>query len=265
MIRLLGVSLLMGFIAAPAWADGDDPKPNQPPSGAQEPPVRLQKKTKPKEEAEKDKQVTPPKKEDAGFGRLGKDEKGGDDRPPAEPDQDPKEILGRISKNMDSSKDRLAQRDPGDGTQQIQRDIVKDLDALIEQSKRQQQQQQQQQQQSGQGSQSRQQSGRSKSGQQASQQRNSGQQKQQASGQKPGQPNQSNQQAAGQKPGAGGVGGQKNAMPNADLYKDIWGHLPEKFRMEMDAYSRVEFMSKYNDLLKQYYTTIAEKGRKKGD
>jgi len=252
MIRFMVIPLLMTFLVAPARADGDDPKPNQP-----EPPVRLKKKAKPNEGSEKDKQVKPPKKEDAAKG-----DKSDDEQPPAEPDQDPKEILGRISKNMDSSKDRLAQRDPGDGTQQIQRDIVKDLDALIEQSKRQQQQQQQQQQQSGQGQGSR---SRQQRGQQSSQRRNSSQQKQQASGQKPGQAKPSDQQANGQKPGAGGPGGQKSAMSNADLYKDIWGHLPEKFRMEMDAYSRVEFMNKYNDLLKQYYTTIAEKGRKKGD
>ncbi|MFL5245273.1 MAG: hypothetical protein ACJ8FY_24520, partial [Gemmataceae bacterium] len=51
----------------------------------------------------------------------------------------------------------------------------------------------------------------------------------------------------------------------ADLYKDIWGHLPETLRAEMNAYaSREEFMAKYRDLLKQYYTTIAEKGQRKG-
>ena len=51
----------------------------------------------------------------------------------------------------------------------------------------------------------------------------------------------------------------------ADLYKDIWGHLPETLRQEMNQYSREQFMAKYNDLLKQYYATIAEKGRKKSD
>ena len=50
----------------------------------------------------------------------------------------------------------------------------------------------------------------------------------------------------------------------ADLYKDIWGHLPEKLRQEMDTYSREQFMAKYSDLLRQYYATLAEKGRSKG-
>src|SRR5262249_54366196 len=151
---------------------------------------------------------------------------------------------GRISKNMENSKERLAQKDPGDGTQQVQRDIVVDLDKLIEQSQRQQQQQQQQQ--SSQSSSSRQQR------QQATQRRRSGQQNRQASSQKSGQPNQNNQNN-GQNPGAGGAGGKKNMSANADLYKDVWGHLPETLRKEMDAYSRVEFMNKYNDLLQQYY------------
>ena len=51
----------------------------------------------------------------------------------------------------------------------------------------------------------------------------------------------------------------------ADLYKDVWGHLPETLRQEMDQYSREQFMAKYADLLKQYYATIAEKGRQKSE
>jgi len=253
----VGIGLLFWFLVSGFWfmplaAADDDPKPGQ-----SEPPVRLKKKSKPNEDADKDKKLQPPKKEEAG-----KEAKEGDE-PAVEPEQDPKEIIGRISKNIDSTKARLAQKDTGDGTQQLQRDIVKDLDALIEQSNRQQQQQQQQDQ-SGQSSNSRQQRN-----QQASQRRNSGQQKRQASSQKSaqsGQPKpQSQQQANGQKPGAGGAGGKKSDAPNADLYKDIWGHLPETLRKEMDAYARVEFMSKYNDLLQQYYSRLSEKGRSKGD
>ena len=251
-IGLLFWFLVSGFWFTPLAAADDDPKPGQ-----SEPPVRLKKKSKPNEDVDKDKKLQPPKKEEAG-----KKEKEADE-PAVEPEQDSKEIIGRISKNIDSTKDRLAQKDAGDGTQQLQRDIVKDLDTLIEQSNRQQQQQQQQQDQSGQSSNSRQQRN-----QQASQRRNSGQQKRQASALKTqsGQPKpQSQQQANGQKPGAGGAGGKKSDAPNADLYKDIWGHLPETLRKEMDAYARVEFMSKYNDLLQQYYSRLSEKGRSKGD
>src|SRR6266478_744239 len=211
-IGLLFWFLVSGFWFTPLAAADDDPKPGQ-----SEPPVRLKKKSKPNEDVDKDKKLQSPKKEEAG-----KKEKEADE-PAVEPEQDSKEIIGRISKNIDSTKDRLAQKDAGDGTQQLQRDIVKDLDTLIEQSNRQQQQQQQQQQedQSDQNSNSRQQRN-----QQASQRRNSGQQKRQASGQKSAQSGQAKQQAQqqanGQKPGAG-VGGVVFLSARADLYKDIWG------------------------------------------
>ena len=34
---------------------------------------------------------------------------------------------------------------------------------------------------------------------------------------------------------------------------------------EMNAYGRERFMVKYKDLIEQYYSTISEKARKKGD
>ena len=51
----------------------------------------------------------------------------------------------------------------------------------------------------------------------------------------------------------------------ADLSKDVWGHLPEALRQQMDAYARETFMLKYQDLLRQYYATLAEKGRKEAE
>ncbi len=48
----------------------------------------------------------------------------------------------------------------------------------------------------------------------------------------------------------------------ADLYKDIWGHLPARDRTKMDVYSRERFMPRYEDLLRQYYRTIAEQGKR---
>ena len=67
------------------------------------------------------------------------------------------------------------------------------------------------------------------------------------------------------KTGGQGVGKDSNRDKNtiADLFKDIWGHLPQTKRLEMDAYSKERFMPKYEDLLRQYYRTIAEQGRRK--
>ena len=74
---------------------------------------------------------------------------------------------------------------------------------------------------------------------------------------------QQQQQASNNARGGNGPKGEMSKI--ADVYKDIWGHLPETLRQEMNQYSREQFMAKYNELLKQYYATIAEKGRRKGD
>jgi hypothetical protein len=50
----------------------------------------------------------------------------------------------------------------------------------------------------------------------------------------------------------------------ADLYKDVWGNLPDRMRQEMDRYYREQFMPRYSELLKQYYASLAEQ-KKKGD
>lgn len=44
-----------------------------------------------------------------------------------------------------------------------------------------------------------------------------------------------------------------------DTYKDAWGHLPEKVRQEMDLYFREQFMPRYAELLRQYYSSLAER------
>ena len=76
--------------------------------------------------------------------------------------------------------------------------------------------------------------------------------KQQSGGkpdQKPGDPN-------GKSPNGGNGGGGKDSPPlkdrNADLYKDVWGHLPETLRAEMNAYSNTKgFMPEYDDAHQQ--------------
>jgi hypothetical protein len=67
-------------------------------------------------------------------------------------------------------------------------------------------------------------------------------------------------------PMGGNRAGQGQDDPNnklAEMYKDIWGHLPETMRAEMSTYKRDEVMKKYEELIRQYYTTLAEKSRKR--
>lgn len=55
----------------------------------------------------------------------------------------------------------------------------------------------------------------------------------------------------------------KAAMPRVpDVYKEVWGHLPEKMRQELDLYFRDRFMPRYSELLRQYYSSLAERGEK---
>ena len=52
----------------------------------------------------------------------------------------------------------------------------------------------------------------------------------------------------------------------AEMYKDVWGQLPDRLRQEMDMYYREQFMPRYGELLRQYYSSIAEqKKRGPGD
>ena len=56
----------------------------------------------------------------------------------------------------------------------------------------------------------------------------------------------------------------RNGPPDSlgDFAKDIWGHLPDTLRQEVDHYYREQFMPRYRDLLQQYYLRLAETERR---
>ena len=256
MKTLLRLALLCLLSAvAVSWSLAD------PPSEKQEPPVRLKKKARPPEppgedkkpEKQPEKKPEPPETRKAEPPRKEDEPKEEVDPGMAQLEEKAKEAAARIAKNMKASEDRLAQKDPGDATQQIQQDILKDLDSLIERSKRQQQQQQQQSSSS--------QTQEQKQRQQARQQRQQRNRQVRNQNRPDQQPKEDQQQA--KNPLGGDKGGKEEKDNLADLYKDVWGHLPETLRMEMDQYARERFMPRYSELLKQYYTTIAEKSRRK--
>ncbi len=284
MIRRLLVLLIAGFLVAGIVLADDEPAP------------RLKKKTKPaeavptkKEQADQPKKETPkpvqlPKPKDRPKLETEPDE------PPPEPEIDEQEVLNRVSKNMRSSEDRLGKKDLSEGTRQVQRDILKDLDDLIKQSQNgggqqnqddQQQDQQQNQDQNGakgqrqqpqqakgmpgkQGNQKGRQNQRAQREARRSQKRGQQRTAQGKPQQGAGQP-QSQQPEAGANPGAGKGGPQGEMNKIADVYKDIWGHLPETLRAEMNAYGREKFMAKYEELIKRYYDRAARESRRKGD
>jgi hypothetical protein len=162
----------------------------------------------------------------------------------------------------------LANKELGEETKQVQRDILKDLDRLIDHDPKSNQNPSSS---SSEKPSSYSKADRNSKGQHTCQNRKQARKrdgKQMAGKQQADKP----QQETGQQPGGkqnGGGSGKTDVEVGpdklADLYKDIWGHLPETLRAEMNAYaSREQFMAKYRDLLKQYYTTIAEKGQRKG-
>ena len=55
----------------------------------------------------------------------------------------------------------------------------------------------------------------------------------------------------------------RTKTPSPTLFKDVWGHLPQNKRQEMDAYAKERFLQKYDQILRQYYRTISEQGRRK--
>jgi hypothetical protein len=249
MMRSAGIGLLALGLAVALSQAGDDPAPEKP-----ERPKAFKKKDAPADPAAR---VVP-----------------------AGPDEPTKELLARVAKNMGTSEERLRKEDPGQQTRTVQDQIVKDLDELIKKAQDQQNQQSDSDSASssgggGSGGSSGQSSARKgsqkKQGQDSQQAKNDGGQQQPKGGQK------KDQAAAGDKKDGqgqdpqqggkdGGGGGTKSAQnkgPLADVFRDVWGHLPEQKRQEMDAYSRERFMAKYDELLRQYYRTIAEQGRKK--
>ena len=213
-------------------------------------------------------------------------------------------MLNRASKDMHRAEDRLANKEIDDGTRQAQDDALKDLDQLIDLSENPPESKDDQNEQfvrflevrfveirsleigflksgssghsGSSGSSGRKSKGRGKGKkakaregqQQSSATAGSGSSgDQQPSG---GKPDQQPGDPSGKSANGGNGNGGKDAPPlkdrNADLYKDVWGHLPETLRAEMNAYSNTKgFMPEYEDLISKYYRTIAEQGRRKGD
>jgi hypothetical protein len=67
---------------------------------------------------------------------------------------------------------------------------------------------------------------------------------------------------------AGNPGGKvpvRPALPfNEDVARDVWGHLPDKLRMQMTQYYKEDFMPRYSELLRLYYHSLSEKSANPG-
>jgi hypothetical protein len=60
-----------------------------------------------------------------------------------------------------------------------------------------------------------------------------------------------------------GVTGAKPSVPLDDeVEKKVWGHLPDKLRQQVSQYYKEQFMPRYSDLLRQYYSSLADQNTK---
>lgn len=190
--------------------------------------------------------------------------------------EDPKEVIARVAKNMEASEDNLKKHKTGEDTQKIQQKIVEDLDKLINQeppkkpksggAKKNKTQTQKDQQ---------------SPKDQKNQQNKPDNQPQTTKNQqkKPDDPMNMKDPMDLAKKGEDKDKGGKNTKPGdgkkddptskntiAATVKDPWGNLSKAKRLELDAYANEPFMPQYEQLLRQYYQTVAEQsGKKKGD
>lgn len=214
---------------------------------------------------------------------------------------DPAAIAARIAKNTKAAADRLKDQDTGTGTRKTQEQTLKDIDELLKQAENpppksgdggggsqndpppqggdsqpkgggQQPMGGKQNQGGGQSKQPRGSKGERKP--QGQQTGKSGQQPmpggQQGAKQestptgpmpRPGQPGgkQPATQGGTPQPGVGGKG-----LPLDDpVAKQVWGHLPERLRQQMSQYYREQFMPKYSPLIRDYFSSLAEREKKK--
>lgn len=160
----------------------------------------------------------------------------GDDEKPSSSDP-----FQRLSEQIRRAEARLAGTDPGEKTQQLQREIVDDLEKLIAQIEQQQQQKQQSQSKSQKPSSARPQPGPPQQKPQPGQERDSDQARDSTQGTR------SRQQ---QKP-------DPNRMKS--LLEKAWGMLPERERQDVMQSSVDDFPSKYQYVIEEYFKTLLKR------
>jgi hypothetical protein len=163
-----------------------------------------------------------------------------------------RQLIARIAKNMEGSEKRLSKQDARRGTQQIQRDILKDLDELIDKARKQ---------------------GENEGDGKAQKDPDGKRGPQRKGAPKDG-------GTEGKRKGPGGESGKDGGRdgtrarvktdnqrqnPPADMGDGRWGEMPTQRRLQMDQYAKDRFMAKYSRMLEQYYRAISEQQRRGSD
>jgi len=157
--------------------------------------------------------------------------------------------LARLNQEMRRLEALIAQQNSGDDTRQLQTQVVRDLEELIRQARKK----------SKQGNSSSGKGGTGKGGQQASKRRDASQPGKQSK------QNQSSDTAARQSSKrTHDQAAQKPDMADMrELLKGVWGQLPERQREQMLQSYEEQFLPKYEQMISDYFRSIAEEGERK--
>ena len=196
------------------------------------------------------------------------------DPPAAKPGDDWKKLQEEIARDMRKVEKKLTDQEAGEPTQRLQKQVLENLDKLLDRAKNPPPPQSQP---MGGSAQSDPQTGaqrqqsKSSAGQSSRRERRAAQRRQEQQARGP-QTAQTGQQAR-KGSGFGSTGDRtppdrdmppRTGPPEslAEVVKDIWGNLPDTLRQEVDHYYRDQFMPRYRDLLQRYFLRLAETERR---
>ena len=181
--------------------------------------------------------------------------------PSIEPLREPGDEIDRLEraiKGMRQAQKRISAADTSGETQKIQQQVVKDLQDILALLKKQQQRQKRQSQNQKQ-DQNQSQSERQKMQQDQTDPQNSGSKKN---------PDKSGDPRDGRRNDGKSADSQERTDParaaaekarRAQMVKDVWGHLPPHVREAMLNSVSEKYLPKYEELVKKYYETLAQK------
>jgi len=178
--------------------------------------------------------------------------------PNAEKEETDVDRLERAIKGMREAQKRIESQDTGTQTRETQEQVVRDLDKLIDLIRQQLQQAQQQ-------------SQKQKQKQQKDKQKplakveldpqNSQKQQQKQGEPKSGQSGTDKSKQSTDRTAADKAR-EEEAARREKLIKDVWGHLPPALREELNNAYKENYLPKYEDQVRKYYESLAEKNKK---
>lgn len=166
--------------------------------------------------------------------------------------------LERAIKGMREAQKRIESQDTGNKTRETQEQVVRDLDKLIELIRQQLQQAQQKQSQQKQ----KQQKDKQKPLANVELDPQNSQKQSQKQGEKKQSLDGTDKSKQSTDRTAADKAREEEAARREQLIKDVWGHLPPALRQELSNAYKENYLPKYDDQVRKYYESLAEKNRK---